>query len=120
MYKSLLEYATDARASQTSACSEKELIEALIEEGSQRKAALKIGVSASTIERCLDKLRVRARTPSEVIGKFDEPIKSQLSIKGTSTYYDLESGEALRSWVKLDKNKEQLESDMKEAIEAMK
>ena len=53
MYKSLLEYATDRQVGK-SKYSEKELVEALVEEGSQRKVAALLGIGDSTVERCLD------------------------------------------------------------------
>jgi hypothetical protein len=106
MYKTLLEYATDARASQTGAFSEKELIEVLMSEGSQRKAALKLGISQSTIERCLDKIRIRARTPRDLIKDLDAPVPSPMAIKGTSTLYDAETGQAKIAWIKTDVDKE--------------
>ena len=109
-YESLKEYCESDK--------EKAIIEAIISEGSQAKACVALGIGSSTIERYMRKIKQRQKVPSKLIGKFDEPIKSPLTIKGTSTYYDLETGEPLRAWVKTDKDKEQLEIEMRATIAA--
>jgi len=112
MYKHLLDYCETEK--------ERSIVEALLSEGGQHKAAAKLGIGGSTVERAVHKLRARAKTPKKVIRDANSPVPDDMKIKGTSTLYDAETGEAKITWVKLDKDRQALEDQMKATIEAMK
>lgn len=115
-------YPTDYEALKDYCQNEKEtlLIETLLKERSQMRTAKILGISSSTVLRILENMRERQKTPSEIVGRFDEPLKSPFTVKGTSTLYDNETGEAKVTWVKTDKDKQQVAEQMQAAIEALK
>lgn len=85
-------------------------IEACIEHGSQAKAAKALGIGTRQVERAIAKIKLYAKTPSEIIGKSDEAVKAPFVIKGTSTLYDMQTGEAKIAWIKTNaQHEEQLD-----------
>jgi len=100
--------------------SEIAVIEAWIKRGSQRGAAEELKKSRSTIRNVIKIIKVRAASAGYAPEQnLDYPIAQGMAIKGTSDYIDGD-GNLLRRWVKTDKNKEQLEEDIKETVAALK
>ncbi len=110
MYKHLLDYCETEK--------ERSIVEALLSEGGQHKAAAKLGIGGSTVERAVHKLRARAKTPKSIVKDIDSPVPSNLVIKGTSTLYDAGSGEAHKVWVKTDASKEAMLEQAVSAVES--
>lgn len=92
------------------------LLTAIIDNGNQTAAATALGVSSATVLRYLNKIRTRTQIPAKIVGEFNTAIKSPFLIKGTSTLYDAQTGEAKISWVKTDVNKNQQLEDMLDAV----
>jgi len=108
-YSSLLEYAKSDK--------EVKLLEACVKYGSPAKAAPHVNIGERSIRRCIGLVKERRAIPREMIGNLDTPVKSPMAVKGTSTLYDAETGEAKITWVKTDKDKEQALRDMLGAVE---
>jgi hypothetical protein len=85
MYKELLEYCVNE--------DEIRMIHALLTIKSQRKAAKELGMARSTLQDRVKKIRERVKIPSTHTNSLDEVVKSPFVIKGTSTLYDVASGE---------------------------
>ena len=107
---------------------ETSIIELLATGVSQRKAAAVLGMNASTIGRAVSRAKGRfdnqGMTKREMAGHLDEPVKAPFVTKGHSTFYDCESGEALRTWIKTDIDKtaqlQQILESVQNAIEGYK
>ncbi len=109
-YEQLLKYCATDR--------QREIIEACINEGSQSKASFKLGLGQRTLERTIQRVKMLAvqnQTPREMIGNLDSPIQSPLNIKGTSTLFDAQTGEAKITWIKTDLDKE---AQLKQILES--
>jgi len=104
-YNSFLKYCENDK--------ERELLEVAAKHG-QEDAAKHFGVSRKTIFNRLQVIRERATTPRDLVGNLDTPVPSPMAVKGTSTLYDAETGEAKISWIKTDVDKEQ---QLKQIIE---
>jgi hypothetical protein len=107
-YEELLPYCITQR--------QKEIVEACIEHGSQRKAALALGIGGRSVEKHIQLIKYRTDTPREMLGTLDLPVKKPLAIKGTSTLYDAETGEAKIAWVKTDLDKNAQLENLQEAF----
>jgi len=96
---------------------ERRTVELCIEHGGTTKAAPYIGVNERTARKHLQLIRERAKTPRDLIGSLDEPVASPMAIKGTSTLYDAETGEAKIAWIKTDLDKQQQLEQLLETID---
>jgi hypothetical protein len=97
-YKSLLPFAESEQ--------EKHLLEACIEFGSPDKAAPHVKMHGRTVRKHVAKVKARCEIPRKLVGTLDTAIPEPLALKGTSTLYDAETGQAKISWVKTDLDKE--------------
>jgi hypothetical protein len=88
----LLEYATDRQ---------KEILLAIESEGSERKAGIKLGISKSTVHSAKKAIEQKAALMG-YSPKHDlvHPVPDGFRLKGSSTMYDMATGEAKIQWVK--------------------
>ena len=90
-----------------------QIIDAVIKHGSQAKAATALGINHRGLERTLKRAKEQASrrgwSPSNDMTKS---VPSTHVAKGISTYYDLQTGEPLRQWVKSSLRTESLVADL--------
>ena len=108
---SLEQYATERQ---------KEILQAIKSEGSERKAAIKLGVNKGTINSARkavkDKAAKHGWSPEH---DMVHPTPDGFKLKGTSTLYDMQTGEAKIQWVKSTIDAERQSELLKEAIAVM-
>tara|TARA_R110000751_G_scaffold260736_1_gene360103 strand:- start:936 stop:2111 length:1176 start_codon:yes stop_codon:yes gene_type:complete len=94
---------------------QRQIINAVIKHGSQGKAAKYLGINSRSLERSLQSAkRQAAKRGWSPDHDMNHPVPDGFQAKGISTYYDLQTGEPLRQWVKSDLKKE----DQTEALKA--
>ena len=97
-----------------------EIIDAVIEAGSQSKAALELGISQRNLSRALKRSRdsasARGWSPEH---DMTHPVPDTHVAKGVSTYYDMQTGEPLRQWVKSDIKKQNQEDALQSFAEGL-
>ena len=97
-----------------------EIIDAVIEAGSQSKAALELGISQRNLSRALKRSRdsasARGWSPEH---DMTHPVPNTHVAKGVSTYYDMQTGEPLRQWVKSDIKKQNQEDALQSFAEGL-
>jgi hypothetical protein len=107
----LLEYATDRQ---------KEILLAIESEGSERKAAIKIGITKSTIHSSKKAVEQKAAlmgySPKH---NLVHPVPEGFKLKGASTMYDMATGQPKIQWVKSTIDSERQEEIFKEALQGM-
>ena len=92
---------------------QRQIINAVITYGSQSKAAKALDVNQRTLERSLQTVkRAAAKRGWSPDHDMNHPVPDRFQAKGISTYYDLETGQPLRQWVKSDLKKESLIADL--------
>ena len=97
-----------------------EIIDAVNNKGSLRKAAKFLNVCAGTIQRSLEGLKVRAAKQGYSPGHdMTRTVPDGYMVKGVSTYYNAE-GKPSGQWVKSSIDSKAQELIMREAINAMK
>jgi hypothetical protein len=96
---------------------ERQTVELCIQHGGTTKAAPYIGISDRSVRKRLQPIKERAKTPRDLIGNLDEPVASPMAIKGTSTLYDAETGEAKIAWIKTDLDKQQQLEQLLETVD---
>lgn len=90
-----------------------EIIDAVIKHGSQGKAAKYLSINSRSLERALQSAkRQAAKRGWSPDHDMNHPVPDGFQAKGVSTYYDLETGQPLRQWVKSDLKKESLIADL--------
>ena len=92
---------------------------AKLPKGDKTAAANKLGIARSTLSHRL-KLAARRNLDGSASGGA---VPAGYGIKGTSTLYNLETGEAVRQWVKTDRDqerKEELIQEIREGFEDIK
>jgi hypothetical protein len=98
---------------------EKKYMEALIEYGSQSKAANALGVTKNTINKASQRVKRRATkrgySPDH---DMQHTAPEGFHVKGVSTYYN-EEGKPTGQWVKTNKDKEETLEKLKESVEAI-
>lgn len=92
-----------------------EIITALREAGSNRKAAKALGLDVRTVERRRAKLALKGYAPDH---DMTHPVPDGFNVKGVSTLYRPD-GSVAAQWVKSTADYERREAIMREAIEAM-
>ena len=103
------EYATKRQA---------EIIDAVNREGSNNKAARALGISARSLERGLSKARKNAANSGYAPDQnLNHPTPPGFGTKGISNYYDAD-GVLKGQWHKLEKEREQIEQEIRELVEA--
>lgn len=108
--QTLLQYAQTDR--------QREIIEAIIEHGSQRKACKALGVHKGTITSALDKVkRHAAQKGHSPEHDMVHTVPDGYKVKGVSTLYS--DGVVKAQWVKSDIDRERQLEIMREAIEAL-
>jgi len=117
-YNDLLEYCRTER--------QREVIEALIKNGgNQTKTARVLNISRKTIYEHIRKTeeykKQALNTPSSYAKSLDDPIPEPQYIKQVSGYYDVETRQAEKVWIKTDTDKElrlkQILENVKDAIQ---
>ena len=109
MYKELLQYCeTELETAIVNSC---------VDTSSQLEAAVRLGKSERTISGNLAKIRLRMKTPRNIVANLDTPIGSPFAIKGTSTLYDCSTGEAKIAWIKTDVDRDM---QIKQILESFK
>lgn len=97
------------------------VIEAVKSEGSYRKAAAKIGRGDTTIVNVIRAVRTKASqrglSPEH---DWHHPVPDTHIARGVSTFYNLETGQPTRQWVKADLDREKREALIREALEGFK
>jgi len=99
MYQELLEQCQNEK--------ETAIVNACAETKTRLEAALKLGISERTVNTCIGRLKIRVNTPRKIIGNLDTPVSTPFAIKGTSTLYDAQTGEAKIAWVKTDVDRDE-------------
>lgn len=92
-----------------------EIIAALREAGSNRKAAKALGVDVRTVERRRAKLALKGYAPDH---DMTHPVPDGFNVKGVSTLYRPD-GSVAAQWVKSTADHERREAMLREAVEAM-
>ena len=97
-----------------------EIIDAVVKAGSQSKAALELGISQRNLSRALKRSRdsasARGWSPEH---DMTHPVPNTHVAKGVSTYYDMQTGEPLRQWVKSDIKKQNQEDALQSFAEGL-
>lgn len=107
----LLEYALTDR--------QREVLETLFSEGSYAAAASKLGVSKQLVNKIVTDVRARAaRAGYSPDASFSRPVPDGYKLRGTSTLYRPETGEAVLQWVKTTEDQERREALFREAATA--
>lgn len=110
MYEDLKPYATPRQ---------NEYIDAIIQEGSHRKAAAFYGVQPSVVDRAIKSAKERAaRMGYSPTHDMTRPVPDGFYLKGTSTMYGPD-GEVKAQWVKSQIDRERQDELMREGIEAL-
>jgi hypothetical protein len=97
-----------------------EIIDAVIQEGSQPKAAIALGISL----RCISRSLKRSRDAASLQGwspdhNMVHTVPNTHVAKGISTYIDMQTGEPLRQWVKSDLKKQAQEDALQSFAEGL-
>jgi hypothetical protein len=99
---------------------QREILAALLSEGSGSKAAAKLGMSKSAVNEArrsvINKAAQRGYSPDHGI---NHPVPDGFKLKGTSTLYDSVTGEAKIQWVKSTADQVRQDEIFREALEAM-
>ena len=109
MYNDLLQYCKDEKDTIA--------IQAVIDAGNVAAASRMIGMSERGFRRRIAKIKARATTPRQIVGDLDTPTGSPFVIKGTSTLYDAQTGEAKIAWVKTQTDRDE---QLKQILESFK
>lgn len=94
--------------------SDNDLIEAVKNAGSHRKAAKALGLNARTVDRRMAKLRVRGYSPEHHMTKI---VPEEYLVQGVSSLYDA-AGNLKQQWVKSRLDGDALEKMLRTAIDA--
>ena len=97
---------------------ETEVLEALEKHGSNRKAAVALGIATSTITSALERIRARAARQNIAAHRDTEKTPPGYAIKGTTTLQDANGGVRLQ-WIKTDRDAEQQAEMQRAMIAAM-
>ena len=108
-YASLIQFATVRQI---------EIIEAIIETGSQQKASHKLGLSRTTVRDALIRVKEKAAKRDPKQHDYRKPLPPGYKLKGISQYINAD-GEIAGQWVKSDADAEQQAIAQRTAIEAM-
>lgn len=92
-----------------------ELIAAIREHGSNRKAAAALGLNSRTVDRRRARLALKGYSPAH---DMTRTVPDGFTVKGTSTLYR-EDGTIAAQWVKSTADAERREAMLREACEAM-
>jgi predicted phosphodiesterase len=108
--ESLKEFATERQC---------QVIDAIVEHGSQNKAAKALDINLRTLERSLQAVkRQAARRGWSPDHDMNKPCPDTHVIKGVSTFYD-ENGKPIRQWVKSDLKKQSQEDALQSFADAL-
>jgi len=108
-YKALLPYCQTAR--------QQEIFDALVERGSQRKAAAKLDCALGTVHDCVDRVRrVAAKQGIAPDHDMNKSVPDGFHVKGVSTLYDADGG-VTAQWVK---SQADIEADQQIVEDALK
>jgi len=96
-----------------------EKYEAYCNEGTSRKAGAALGINKSSINKAIKSIKHNAakRGYSPEHGLIN-PVPDGYQVKGVSTFYNMETGQPSRQWVKTDQNKERQLEMLNAAIDA--
>jgi hypothetical protein len=107
----LLQYCITARQA--------EIIQAVIDEGSNNKASLKLGIARQTVDEVVKKVKRRAAikgwSPDHDMVR---PVPDAFVVRGVSTYYNAE-GKASGQWVKSRLDDSKIEEVIRDFVESL-
>jgi hypothetical protein len=108
----LLQYCITARQA--------EIIQAVIDEGSNNKASLKLGIARQTVDEVVKKVKRKAAikgwSPDH---DMIRPVPDAFVVRGVSTYYNAE-GKASGQWVKSRLDDEKFQELLRSAVDGFK
>jgi len=97
-----------------------EIIDAVIKCGTQAKAAMHLNINPRTLTRSVESAKkAAAKQGYSPDHAMNYPVPNSHVAKGISTYYDLQTGEPLRQWVKSSLKAESLVADLKGVAEGL-
>lgn len=98
---------------------QREVMQAIVEHGGQRKAAKALGVAKSTVDRAVDSVRRHAaRAGHSPDHDMTHAVPDGYLVKGVSTYYN-KDGKPAGQWVKSSIDSDRQLEIMREAVEAL-
>ena len=98
---------------------QRQVVNALHEEGSQRLAGISLGISKSTVSTVVERLQtVAARRGWSPDHDMTKTVPEGFHLKGTSTLYDKEGKQVLQ-WSKTNIDHKRQQELMEEAIKAL-
>jgi len=99
---------------------QKEILIAIQSEGTESKAAMKLGLNTSTVNKAhmavKSKAAMQGWSPAH---DMTHPAPDGFKLKGTSTLYDMETGAAKIQWVKTSADQARQDEIFKEALAAL-
>jgi hypothetical protein len=108
----LLQYCITARQA--------EIIQAVIDEGSNNKASLKLGIARQTVDEVVKKVKRRAAIKGWAPDNdMIRPVPDAFVVRGVSTYYNAE-GKASGQWVKSRLDDEKFQELLRSAVDGFK
>jgi hypothetical protein len=106
----------DARLKEWATPKQAEIIDAVISEGSQRKAAAKLNCAKANVDNALKAVRKKAALAGYSPDHgMNHPVPQPFSVKGVSTLYGPD-GDVKAQWVKTKLNESQAEEVIKEFV----
>ena len=107
----LLQYCITARQA--------EIIQAVIDEGSNNKASLKLGIARQTVDEVVKKVKRRAAIKGwSPDNDMIRPVPDAFVVRGVSTYYNAE-GKASGQWVKSRLDDSKIEEVIRDFVESL-
>jgi len=100
---------------------QREILQAIIDNGSQRAAARALNVSKNNVDQMMAAIRKRAAKAGIAPDRdLNYPLTDIERLKGRSTLINKKTGESLIQWVKTDVSAETLAEIMRDTVEALK
>jgi hypothetical protein len=98
---------------------DKQILSAVEERGSQAAAAVFLGMHTRSLKRRLAEIRENGVNEDEVFVTSKTEIPHGHIVKGTSTLYDAETGEPKLEWVKTDLDKQAKLDAIRSAVDSL-
>lgn len=96
-----------------------EILDAVELHGSERKAAVALGLSRGTISQAVSKVKIRAAKQGYAPeSDMTHQVPAPFVVRGVSTYYN-KDGKVSGQWVKSRADEQQLEQSIKDSVEAL-
>lgn len=95
-------------------------LKAVLEHGSKRAAAAKLGVHPSTVDQALDRLQANAAIRGHIPAmEINKPVPAPFVVKGFSNNYDGKTGELKQYWLKTNLDWQRRWELIKEAADSI-